>query len=100
MEGYDTGDPRGALKFTGSMVEKYYGANGTFGTRCTATDRRGNCTATEAYRTGYTRDYSYDKRFADGLTPPFYPTSPKWTFTDASSRDSDLSDVLWNQGGS
>ena len=98
VEDYSTGDPRGALRFTGSMVEKYYGGNGTYGTRCVARDRRGNCISIEPFRSGYTRDYSYDKRFADGLTPPFYPTSPKWTFTDASNRDSDLSDILWSQG--
>ncbi|WP_198296184.1 hypothetical protein [Deinococcus sp. DB0503] len=79
VEGYDSGAYRGEMLFTGSMVERYYGASGT------------------TSGTGYGRDYSHDKRFLDGLTPPFYPTSPKWSFEDAGTKR-DLTRVLWKQG--
>lgn len=79
VEGFDAGAYRGEMLFTGSMVERYYGASGTTG------------------GTGYGRDYSHDKRFLDGLTPPFYPTSPKWSAEDAGDKR-DLTRVLRKQG--
>ncbi|CAM4168966.1 DUF4900 domain-containing protein [Deinococcus marmoris] len=74
---------RGEVKFTGSLVEKYYGPNGQ---------------SSGTSEAGYGRDYSYDRRFLDGLSPPYYPVSPKWDFYDASSRDGDFSDLIWKQG--
>lgn len=91
VEGYDSGNPRGDLIFTGSLVEKYYGANGTFGTDCFLFF----CSNTG---TGYSRDYSHDKRFLNGLAPPFYPVSPKWDFTDASRDGNKLTDLIVRQG--
>lgn len=108
VDGYDDADrgSRGAVNFTGSLVEKYYGANGSFGTRtvqvCTKYNSNGSCKTyanqNQAYEAGYGRDYSYDRRFLDGLSPPYYPVSPKWDFYDASSRDGDFSDLIWKQG--
>lgn len=101
VEDHNDGDPRGDIIFTGSLVEKYYGANGTFGTeRYCARQALWGCAeyATRTVRTGYTRDYSHDKRFLDGLTPPFYPTSPKWDFTDASRDGNDLTSLIRKQG--
>lgn len=98
VEGYDSGRSRGDITFTGSLVEKYYGANGVFGTRCVARNWWGICTRTEQYSAGYGRDYSHDKRFLDGLAPPFYPVSPKWDFTDASRDGNTLTDLIVRQG--
>lgn len=99
VEGHDDGDHRGNLSFTGSMVEKYYGANGTFGgTKCIRWDRWGRCIETAEKRTGYDRDYSHDKRFLEGLTPPFYPVSPKWDMTDASRDGNSLDNLIFKQG--
>lgn len=92
VEGYDSGRSRGDITFTGSLVEKYYGANGTFGTECTLIIFCSNT------GTGYNRDYSHDKRFLDGLAPPFYPVSPKWDFTDASRDGNTLTDLIVRQG--
>ncbi|MDV6374597.1 DUF4900 domain-containing protein [Deinococcus arenicola] len=99
VEGYDNIDrgSRGVVKFTGSLVEKYYGPNGLSGTRCVTYYSNGNCRTTQPFEAGYGRDYSYDRRFLDGLAPPYYPVSPKWDFYDASSRDGDFSDLLWKQ---
>lgn len=33
---------------------------------------------TEELNTGYNRDFTYDSRIKDGISPPYFPTSPKW----------------------
>jgi Tfp pilus assembly protein PilX len=60
VDSYDSGSPRGTFHLRGGAVTKYYGAFFTFNNDGTL-------------KTGYARDYHYDKR---GLVPPYYPTTP------------------------
>jgi Tfp pilus assembly protein PilX len=61
VDNYDGGNPRGTFHLRGGAVTKYYGAFFTF-------DNNGTL------RTGYARDFHYDRR---GLVPPYYPLTPK-----------------------
>ena len=60
VDDYDSGNPRGTFHLRGGAVTKYYGAFFTFNNDGTL-------------KTGYARDYHYDKR---GHVPPYYPTAP------------------------
>ena len=53
---------RGSMRLLGGMIENFYGGFGTFNS------------ATGAMGTGYARQFTYDRRMADGLAPPFFPT--------------------------
>jgi hypothetical protein len=60
VSGYDGGSPRGTLTLYGGIVQENRGPVGTL-------DSHGNMS------TGYSKNYSYDRRFID-KPPPFYPT--------------------------
>jgi Tfp pilus assembly protein PilX len=60
VDSYNSGSPRGTFHLRGGAVTKYYGAFFTFNSDGTL-------------KTGYARDYHYDRR---GLVPPYYPTTP------------------------
>ena len=53
---------RGSMRLLGGMIENFYGGFGTFDNR------------TGTMRTGYSRQFTYDRRMAGGLAPPFFPT--------------------------
>lgn len=59
VDNYDSGSPRGTFHLRGGMVAQYYGAFFTFN-------------GDGSLRTGYGRDFHYDRR---GLIPPYYPTT-------------------------
>ena len=59
VDSYSSGSPRGILTLYGGIVQENRGPVGTL-------DGNGNIA------TGYSKNYSYDKRFIDN-PPPFYP---------------------------
>lgn len=63
VEDYNTRPQNGNIKIIGSLIENWYGAFGTYG---------------NGSGTGYGRDFTYDNRLATGITPPFFPVSPRW----------------------
>lgn len=63
VEDYDRIPPRGSVYLTGGIIEYYYGAFGTF-----------NAT-TGRMVSGYGRRFTFDRRMARGLAPPFFPTT-------------------------
>ena len=56
VDSYNYGDYRGQVHLRGGVVERYYGAFGTF--------------SQYGSQTGYGRDFNYDTR---GISPPYYP---------------------------
>jgi Tfp pilus assembly protein PilX len=61
VDEYDFGSARGAFHLRGGIVSTCYGAFYTFN-------------ADGSLRSGYARDFHYDRR---GLVPPYYPTTPR-----------------------
>jgi Tfp pilus assembly protein PilX len=61
VDSYNSGSPRGTFHLRGGAVTKYYGAFFTFNDDGTL-------------KTGYARDFHYDRR---GLVPPYYPLTPR-----------------------
>jgi len=74
VDQYNTGSPRGIVQLIGGMIEEEYGAFGTFD------PNTGNPV------TGYGRDFKFDRRFARGILPPFFPTTSKFELAEGSSR--------------
>ena len=61
VEDWHTGSPRGEFVLLGGMIQNNRGIFGQFsGTSQT---------------TGYSRVYTYDRRFKEGFAPPFFPTT-------------------------
>ncbi|GEM49603.1 DUF4900 domain-containing protein [Deinococcus cellulosilyticus] len=58
VESYGSGTDRGAINLLGGLIENYYGPVGTTG------------------GTGYKRAFTYDQRLLQGMSPPFFPTTP------------------------
>lgn len=58
VEQHDSGGDRGAINLLGGLIENYYGPVGTTG------------------GTGYKRSFTYDRRLLQGMSPPFFPTTP------------------------
>lgn len=63
VENYDSTPEKGSVFLIGGIIEKYYGAFGTFNAR------------TGQNSTGYGRAFTYDRRFLQGLAPPYFPTT-------------------------
>jgi hypothetical protein len=63
VAGYNTGSPRGTVNLLGGMIEKYYGAFGTFNAQ------------TGTMQTGYGRNFTFDTRMGRGFNPPYFPTT-------------------------
>ena len=63
VEAYDSIPCRGAVRLLGGIIEEYYGPFGTFSA------------ATGQCRTGYGREFVYDRRMGRGFSPPFFPTT-------------------------
>jgi len=62
-QNYNTRPVQGQVHLLGGIIEEYYGAFGTFDAR------------TGASRSGYGRDFRYDRRMARGFSPPYFPTT-------------------------
>ncbi|MFN4074052.1 MAG: hypothetical protein ACK4G4_11670 [Thermus sp.] len=63
VENYNSIPEKGSVFLLGGIIEKYYGAFGTFNSQ------------TGQNSTGYGRAFTYDKRFLQGLAPPYFPTT-------------------------
>lgn len=61
VEDYNWGDPRGAVRLLGGIIEQEYGAFGTFNG------------STGQQTSGYSRQFTFDPRLDKGLTPPYFP---------------------------
>lgn len=62
VEDYNHGSSRGAVQLLGGIIERQYGAFGTFSA------------SSGTMSTGYSREFTYDPRLRRGLAPPFFPT--------------------------
>ena len=62
---YSSGSPRGVATVLGGVIEKTYGAFGTFSGTTPVS--------------GYGRNFVYDRRMAQGLSPPYFPTTSSFT---------------------
>jgi len=62
VENYNSIPAKGSVYLLGGIIGYYYGAFGTFNSR------------TGQHLTGYGRAFTYDRRFLQGLAPPFFPT--------------------------
>ncbi|MFB9083781.1 hypothetical protein [Deinococcus wulumuqiensis] len=69
VENYNSRAQSGNVKLIGSLIENWYGAFGQYGSS----------------NTGYGRDFTYDVRLNRGITPPFFPVSPRWNVKPASA---------------
>ncbi|MPY66599.1 hypothetical protein F8S09_07805 [Deinococcus sp. SDU3-2] len=69
-QNYSNRLPQGDVHLIGSLIENWYGAFGLVGDRA-----------------GYGRDFTYDQRLKEGVTPPFFPVSPRWTITAAAETE-------------
>lgn len=73
VENFREGNPRGAVQLLGGIIEREYGAFGTFNP------------ADGSPSSGYNRQFTFDPRLGRGLTPPYFPTidldGAKQTFT-------------------
>ncbi|GGJ56759.1 DUF4900 domain-containing protein [Deinococcus roseus] len=58
VESYNSGLDRGAINLLGGVIENYYGPVGTTG------------------GTGFKRSFTYDQRLLQGMSPPYFPTTP------------------------
>ncbi len=63
VENYNSIPEKGSVYLIGGIIEKYYGAFGTFNPQ------------TGQNNTGYGRAFTYDRRFLQGLAPPYFPTT-------------------------
>ncbi|WP_420596708.1 hypothetical protein [Deinococcus sp.] len=88
VDAHDEGEPMGKIHLTGGIVENWYGAFGTYDP------------TTGAIKTGYSRDFNYDSRFAeDNFTPPFFPVSPIWIAENLDEGESlSLTNIVRRQG--
>jgi hypothetical protein len=71
VQNYDSGPPRGAVRMIGGVIEEYYGAFGQFDSQ----------TGDPVH--GYGRDFTWDRRVARGIVPPYFPTTGRFGFDNA-----------------
>jgi len=65
VEDYNKGSDRGSVNLLGGIIEKDYGAFGTFDA------------GTSDFLTGYGRSFTFDQRMGKGFSPPYFPgTNP------------------------
>ena len=69
-QNYSNRLPQGDVRLIGSLIENWYGAFGLVGDAA-----------------GYGRNFTYDQRLKEGVTPPFFPVSPRWTITTAAQSE-------------
>lgn len=63
VENHDSIPEKGSVFLIGGIIEKYYGAFGRFDPDTGRQIR------------GYSRAFTYDRRFLQGLAPPYFPTT-------------------------
>ncbi len=85
VQNYNSGSPRGTVNLLGGLIEKYYGAFGTFSP------------STGQNLTGYGRAFTYDTRMSRGFTPPFFPTTNLFVVTDGSQPLAGVK-ATWREG--
>lgn len=61
VENYRSGSHRGAVNLLGGLIQNRYGAFGTFDS------------SSGTGQSGYFRKFTYDRRMADGFSPPHFP---------------------------
>jgi hypothetical protein len=61
VDNYKTITPRGNINLLGGIIENSYGGFGTFNS------------SSGTYTSGYGREFTYDKRMASGVSPPYFP---------------------------
>ena len=86
VSSYNAGSYRGIAKVTGSVLENFYGPFFTFDPYTGKT------------KTGYQRDFRWDPRFNEGITPRGFPVSPTWNSSDSASSQLRLDNLTWKQG--
>lgn len=79
---------RGKVNLIGGLIENYYGAFGTFSTKDPSTTT-----------SGYGRNFSFDERMGEGvgMSPPYFPLSPKWKIESPNSASVALTNLTWQQ---
>lgn len=76
VDNYQSGSPRGVVSLLGGVITDFYGAFGTFiGTYPVS---------------GYGRNFVYDGRMLEGMSPPSFPTTLSF---DAAISDADMDGV-------
>lgn len=68
VDNYDQGSSRGTATLLGGMISQYYGAFGTF--------------SSQTLLTGFGRNFVYDARMLEGITPPYFPYMSNFTSND------------------
>jgi hypothetical protein len=64
VDNYNSGVCRGTATLLGGVITDFYGAFGTF---------------SGSSRTGYGRDFIYDSRVLEGISPPYFPYMSNYT---------------------
>lgn len=80
-ENYSNRIDQGNVNLIGSLIENWYGAFGLVS------------------GAGYGRNFTYDQRLKEGIVPPFFPVSPRWTVAAAaeSEPEKSLTNVVLRQ---
>lgn len=81
---YNSIDVKGDVHLRGALVESWYGAFGTVDNNIP--------------QTGYGRDFTYDERYRDGVTPPYWPVSPKLQTETPESGERSLANLIIRNG--
>ncbi|MHA0042661.1 hypothetical protein [Deinococcus sp. PEB2-63] len=79
---------RGNVNLVGGLIENYYGAFGQF-----------NRDDASKLTSGYGRNFSFDERMGEGvgMSPPYFPLSPKWKIESPNSASVALTNLTWQQ---
>lgn len=89
VDNYSVGDPRGTASLLGGVISDYYGAFGTFS----------GATPTH----GYGRNFIYDRRMLEGMSPPYFPTITNFDAYISDSDDDGVDDlgerIIWRDMG-
>jgi hypothetical protein len=82
VDNYNLGSPRGVATLLGGVITEYYGAFGTF--------------SGSTNISGYGRNFVYDTRMLQGLTPPYFPYMSNFICIDDKALDTKL---VWQDQG-
>lgn len=82
VDNYNVGSPRGTVTLLGGAITDFYGPFGTF--------------SGSTPRSGYGRNFVYDSRMLQGITPPYFPYMTNFTSFDDGGLDKRLT---WQDTG-
>lgn len=82
VDNYNSGSPRGTATLLGGAITQFYGAFGTFSGATPVS--------------GYGRNFVYDSRMLQGITPPYFPYIGAFTLSDDGGLDNKLA---WQDTG-